>query len=315
MGMELNKTPVPDFFYYKLGGLIFRSDIRLAGIKETPFSAVYDVNISLAEMIKPDNLAKVKKLNRLGISPLKAGNQDGFYLDWGIYGLFYIGKGSEIYYDTCAKNSMYFVHLLVNEVFGGIFFQRGCFLLHGSAAILRDNSAVVVVGEPGAGKSTSLGMLYKNGCEILTDELVIIDFTDEGLPFVIPYLPVLRLWTESALYLNYTNDDLSSGKHEIYIDSKTESPVLVDSIVSLKKGEDFTTFKVPESAEFFELLGHFPLPDTLMNLEQQSRRFLQASSIIKKCRLYKVIRNDDSFVKMEEFLNETFLKPQSTIES
>ena len=57
--------------------------------------------------------------------------------------------------------------------------QRGGVLLH-CAAIVKDNRAVVMFGHSGAGKSTTSGVALANGCAVISDDINIIEPSENG---------------------------------------------------------------------------------------------------------------------------------------
>jgi len=89
---------------------------------------------------------------------------------------------------------------LLGPVLGFVLLLTGTHSLHASA-IAVDGKAVVLVGAPGAGKSTTAAAFARRGYSILAEDVVAI--SDEADRFVIlPGYPRIRLWPESvsALY-------------------------------------------------------------------------------------------------------------------
>ena len=89
---------------------------------------------------------------------------------------------------------------LLGPVMGFVLLLRGTHSLHASAVAV-DGKAVVLVGAPGAGKSTTAAAFAQRGYSILAEDIVAI--SDETDRFVImPGYPRIRLWPESvsALY-------------------------------------------------------------------------------------------------------------------
>jgi hypothetical protein len=291
--------------HYSIANLIFRSDVALEVVPERDAEHNFDVEICRNDFKIPEGLEEVEKLSRLGINPLVLSTEQEFYIDWKENGCFKIENGKRITYNSLAATSAHFEHFLVNEVMAGIFFQRGYFLLHGSAARLPNGKAAVFFGEPGAGKSTTLGFFIKAGCQILTDEVVIIGFDENKHPYVVPFLPILRLWENSATRLGFV-DEKTKYKYEIdLVENFVSESIPLQHVFSLNKAED-EDFSVKESkntAAQLSLIANFSLPEQLLNPAASIRRFADAARILEKCDFYEVKRNSESFESMYTFVD------------
>jgi len=82
---------------------------------------------------------------------------------------------------------------------------RGVVLLH-SGAVVVDAGAVLLMGAPGAGKSTTTAALMKRGHPVLTEDIAALDPRDEGV-WVQPGPRRIRLLTDVALALGATLSD------------------------------------------------------------------------------------------------------------
>lgn len=74
---------------------------------------------------------------------------------------------------------------------------RGYFALHGSAA-RSGTGCVAFIGDSGAGKSTLMAGLLRKGFGLLTDDVCVIHFPENGRPEVFPAYPQLKLWEDAA---------------------------------------------------------------------------------------------------------------------
>ncbi|MDT4844567.1 hypothetical protein FQZ97_785330 [compost metagenome] len=241
-----------------------------------------------------------ENMTRLDLHPGVSTHAEGFSLDWKDHGRFRVESGKHIFYNEKAAGSGFFEHFLVNEVMAGIFFQRGYFLLHGSAALLPDGTAAVFFGEPGAGKSTTLGFFVKHGCRVLTDEIVIIHFR-EGLPYIQPFIPILRLWDSAARRLGYT-ENKEKKKYEIEVEY-SDSPVPLKAAFSLRKNDHFHIGQGLTHREHLDLFGNFPLPKDLLSPKEQAKRFQQSADIIRACGVFQVSRTDHSFDAIDQWVS------------
>jgi len=91
------------------------------------------------------------------------------------------------------------VSYLLGPVLGLVLRLRGVTCLHASAVAFEDRS-VAFVGAPGAGKSTTAAAFAREGCGILSDDIVALT-ENEGAFQVMPGYPYLCLWPESVKML------------------------------------------------------------------------------------------------------------------
>lgn len=107
----------------------------------------------------------------------------------------------------------------------GIFLRlRGETCLHASAVAF-DDEAVVFVGPPGAGKSTTAAALNGRGCAVLSDDVVLLREEKPGSFRVVPSHPLLSLWPESVEMIGRSADDLP----RIFSDFEKRRLALTDS--------------------------------------------------------------------------------------
>ena len=83
-----------------------------------------------------------------------------------------------------------------------LIYQRGLLPLHANA-IKIDGRAVAFLGESGAGKSTLAAWFNDRGAEILSDDVCVVGFGEDGcdehVPLAMPGLPRYRLWRDALI--------------------------------------------------------------------------------------------------------------------
>jgi hypothetical protein len=88
---------------------------------------------------------------------------------------------------------------LLGPVLGLVLRLRGITCLHASAVAFGDRS-VAFVGSTGAGKSTTAAAFARQGCGVISDDIVAL-LEQEGVFHVMPAYPHLCLWPESVRVL------------------------------------------------------------------------------------------------------------------
>jgi hypothetical protein len=88
-------------------------------------------------------------------------------------------------------------HLLLDQVLPLALSLDGRMVLHAAGVITPQGKAIAFAAESGAGKSTLATGLIRSGCSLLTDDGLLIT-EQEGLPFVTPSYPGVRLWSDST---------------------------------------------------------------------------------------------------------------------
>ena len=80
--------------------------------------------------------------------------------------------------------------------------QRGLLVLHASVA-LTSHGAIALSGVPGAGKTTTLAALLKQGCKMLADDITVLRFGNDGAVVAMPGISRLNLCEDTALRMGY----------------------------------------------------------------------------------------------------------------
>ena len=95
---------------------------------------------------------------------------------------------------------------LIGPVMAFVLRLRGATCLHASAIAIGDR-AIALVGEPGAGKSTTAAAFAKLGHPVLSDDVVVLSDRNDRF-FVQPGYPRVNLWPDSVRALFGSEDAL-----------------------------------------------------------------------------------------------------------
>lgn len=154
--------------------------------------------------------------------------------------MFLVEEGTRITIElnSQAEMSRVIYHLL-HTVLAAVLRQRGLLVLHGNTA-LTPRGAVVVTGMSGAGKSTTLAALIKQGCSMVADDITVIQQVSTGCMEVLPGIPHLNLCNDAAQSLginqrDFSRNPLRRAKSVIPVtDSMSPEPKALQAIYFLK---------------------------------------------------------------------------------
>lgn len=156
--------------------------------------------------------------------------------------IFQVKNGNEIIVSALEGAEEDHIRLyLLGTCMGAILMQRRILPLHGSAVAI-NGKAYAIVGDSGAGKSTTASVLLQRGYELISDDVIPVSFTKEDLPVVTPAYPQQKLWQESL--------------NQFGMESRNLRPII----------DRETKFAIPVSAQFttatLPLAGVFELVKT-----------------------------------------------------
>lgn len=122
-------------------------------------------------------------------------------LFWEAVGLFMVRRGREIIVDPAPGVEERVLRLfLLGPALAILLHQRGLLTLHASAVAV-GRGAVVFLGGPGWGKSTTAAAFYAKGYGIMADDVVAFNSNGAERPTVLPGFPQLKLWPDVVVSL------------------------------------------------------------------------------------------------------------------
>lgn len=299
--MELSK------YYYKAYGLSIGSEIPLPPLEMGKVTKV-DLTIKRRRLLKSPPYEPTK-VYRAGLNAQFAQNgRNCLWLDWAPLVAFMAINGNELLVETTQNEADLIALFTLSEALGLILFQKNYFLLHGSAVQI-GGQGVVFLGEPGAGKSTTVAAFAQKGVPVISDDMVCIHINEWGNPVLIPSFSQIKIWENSVdgLQLQKTNLlPVREGTNKFsWHDSIVfeENPVPLKQIFILTPPSDFVplTEQLPQSQVPVELISYFPLPDGLLIGEALKAYFEKSVAIAHKVPVLKMNRPAD-FAKLYEFV-------------
>lgn len=249
---------------------------------------------------------KITKVYRKSTTAKVGFDDKNIHLHWSEIADFQAVMGSFLYYQLLGENIDLFRVFALSEAFGLILFQRGIFLLHGSAVEI-DKQANVFVGVGGAGKSTTIAAFAKAGFTVLSDDLVAIQFID-GKPYLIPSFPHIKIWESSldGLQIDKTNiEPAFEGNDKFFLrptyQNYPESSLPLKKIHILQRPYSKKSTVIKANELPIELLKYFPLPHQLLIGNNLQKHFMDSIRLANQVEIERMNRPKD-FKKLEEFV-------------
>jgi hypothetical protein len=296
-------------YFYRAYGLSIASDFLLPPLPAgTPTTAV-DLTIRRGQLPARPSFVP-SKAYRAGINARFAQNeQNDLWLDWPPLITFMALNGNELIVDTDQTDEDVISLFTLSEALGLILFQKGYFLLHGSA-IRIGNEGVVFLGEPGAGKSTTVAAFAGKGSGVISDDMVCIRPGLTGDHQLIPAFSQIKIWGNSVAGLQLHQESMTPVREGIdkfswhaSITFDEEAVPLNRIFVLLPPSEPGSiATPLPSSQVPVELLQHFPLPDALLCGKDLKDYFEKSVAIARTTPLFRMSRPAD-FTALHTFVD------------
>jgi hypothetical protein len=192
---------------------------------------------------------------------------------------------------------------LLGPVMGLVLRLQDRVCLHGSAVAV-DGRAIVLVGPPGAGKSTTAAAYAHRGFRVLSDDVSVLDDRDGNL-LVHPGNPRLRLWSHSVQTLFGAPDALprlTPNWDKRYLDlgdnassfQKTPLPLGAVYVLGERSESTWAPFVEPVSLQdgLMELVGNTYV-NYLLDRTMRAREFELLSKLIRSVPVRRVVPHKD----------------------
>jgi hypothetical protein len=176
--------------------------------------------------------------------------------------------------------------------------SRGTLALHASAVAMQGRAIVLTAAATG-GKSTTAAALVRNGATMLTDDVAAVEWRD-GVPFVQPGYPRLRVWPDVATAL-YGSEDalplLTPSWTKRYIDARQSFASIATPIaaIAVLVGRDATRTRIRElhgHEAAMALLARTSVPHLLAPHERIAE-LEEITRLVSHVRVLEIVANDD----------------------
>lgn len=295
-------------FYYTAFGFNITSEIEFPELLVNKTSAVTDVQIRFGP--SPRFLdTGVTDNPDLWITP----NQ--YLIHFKDVSWYYAENGNLIILDPYQNADVKSVRLyLLCNAMAAIIHQRKLIPLHASG-IISKNGVVLIAGQSGIGKSTTVKALSQKSHKIFTDDVCVLKFHEKKI-LAIPSYPMMKLWENSFELLQLGN---KNEEHKLKFDMNKYGVFFHDEFVSkwkpvikifnIEEADDTekVCIKKQKGIEAFKIIGentyrnHYVEPMKLNTLH-----FKIASGLAEQCEVFKITRpaNRNSISEVVEIIEK-----------
>lgn len=279
-------------YFYKAYGLDIHSALPLPEVVPAAETEA-DVVIQFGQVDR-----SLMKINRLGTYLHVTAEEVSFF--WDEVGAFLVRNGKEIIIDPLPEVEERMLRLpLLGVVLAVLLHQREFLTLHASAVEINGGAAVFLGGR-GWGKSTLAATLCGRGHNLVSDDLVALNFDSVGHPVVIPGFPQLKLLPEAAAAA--LGDDpetlptLAIGyekRARRIFDKFSQKPLPLMGVYQLSKGPDLKLIPLQPQEAIVQLIGNSYIARSVNQLLQGAgsfSHFHQCMNLANKVPIYCIER-------------------------
>lgn len=190
-------------------------------------------------------------------------------------------------------------HYIVSHAMCFLMYMRGILPLH-SSSVGNEHSAITLLGNCGAGKSTYSSLLRKRGYKLMADDVSAIAMKD-GIPYVQLSIPQQKYTMESAKQEGLSLDQLECvdegrGKYRLYLskedmcDGAKPATVMFELIPDYDKNE--LRIEKVQGLDALRLLSNYHFSQYLSNHNDglSVEIFQTMLALAKQCPIYRIFR-------------------------
>lgn len=183
---------------------------------------------------------------------------------------------------------------------GVLLHQRGLLVLHASGVAINDG-VIGFIGAKGWGKSTTAATLHQRGHALISDELLVVRFDDQGQPWVIPGSPQIKLWADALVGTGGDLDSavrVRSGVDKFSVNAAGIAPneLPFRGLYLLDAGEELSIQPMSPSEAFMGIVPHlyvYRFGTSFLQATGIDRPFQQLNQLLKKITVKRLLRRRD----------------------
>jgi hypothetical protein len=213
-------------------------------------------------------------------------------------GTFLIRNGTEINIDPVSYvEESLLRRYIIGTIMALLLYQRGHLVLHASSINI-NGSAVAFLGAAGSGKSSLAATFYRNGYEIITDDISAIGYHNNNL-IVFPGYPQIKLSNPVARLLGYDVNssiqlDLNEEKRGYSIfDNFQTNPLALRQIYLLIEASEQSIGLISPQQSLKEIIRNsYP---TRFGLPGNSSHFTNCLELINRIPIFRLDRTSSLY--------------------
>jgi hypothetical protein len=287
-------------YQYKTFGLYITSDIRFPELYQTTFVGEGDLfieNCDLAniwnEKVTPNSQVFVEKNLVLFKIPDLA--------------IFCIQNGNSIIFSPEHGADQEKIRLyLLGTCMGTLLLQKKILCLHGSAVAI-DGKAYAFVGESGVGKSTLAAAFAIKNYQLISDDVLAINFDDQNNPYVMPSYPQQKLWEESLIEFGMDSKEYKplferETKFAVPVENPIRVPILLAGVIELNilESDSSIIYKHLDGLHRIQtLFQHTYRSSFIRKLKLSDWHFRETNKLINRIQMSKLSRPKEKFTAHE----------------
>lgn len=298
-------------YFYKAYGLEIESDIELGElIPARPGGS--DVRIRLGR-IDDDVLEKelIGGITRSGFGIRARASTNAVSFHWRGVGTAVVRNGCDVTIQPATGlDERDLSPYISGSILAVLLHQRGLLVLHASAVVIR-GQAVAFLGDKGAGKSTFAAFLKNRGHDVITDDLVPVSFSEEGV-FVSPGFPRIKLCADSVESIGVDprtvpmiNSFLKKHSYQCS-ESFVKAPIPLSRLYVLDEGSPTGIESLKSIESFIEIVRNCYLGKYADATGQTVTHFRNCAALAARIPLYRLRRPHDfgALPKISEMIEE-----------
>ncbi|MFD1359153.1 aldolase [Fictibacillus halophilus] len=220
--------------------------------------------------------------------------------------IFCIRGGNSIVFSPFPNSDQDKIRLyLLGTCMGTILLQKKTLCLHGSAIAI-DGKAYAFVGESGVGKSTLATAFIMRDFQLISDDVIAINFDEQNRPFIMPSYPQQKLWEQS---LNEFGLDSKryfplferETKFAVPVDNPIKVPILLAGVIELNviESDSIQYEKIEGLNKIATLFQHTYRSSFINRLELSDWHFKETIKLLKCVQISKLGRPKNQFTAHE----------------
>lgn len=236
-------------------------------------------------------------------------NREGVMFSWPQVGCFRI-KMPDLIELIPAKDAKpeYIAFPLLGPVLAWFLHMRGAMVLHGSA-VVKEGHTFGFLGDKTAGKSTTAAAFIRAGGQLLTDDLLVVDVSDDKAAWVAPAFAQLKLSGESAQAVPLDGSQVQPlitenfPKRQHRIHQFSHEPGKLDALFVLKRTGSQGSVEWIDQAEALKSLLRFSynvrFQQAPLELQHRARHFQQCAAVARSTKV-GILQAPDDLSRLHE---------------